>query len=200
MLTGINQNIITAFEDLHMSPEQIAQEFDADIIAIKACLSQFCPAFRKAAKADPLLDFSDDELQEANRAISHLLHSDDDNIRFRAAKYLRNDKKGRLDGVNGIKTMNLNVLMFNERLQQARSAKDRSKQTAVGDGPGRTINPLPNNKSDSDHEGGKLISGTEQQVSSDENSPTKESFSPGDGASFQSAIEIEAELLSPASK
>lgn len=134
MLTGINQQILTAYEELGMSINEIATEFDGiDIVAIKSILMSFSPKYRKDMTENKSLDFNDNELSEANSVILHLMrYSEDEHIRARLARYVRDDKKGRLDiagiGRNGL---NVNILMFNQRLAQARVAKERSKKELV---------------------------------------------------------------------
>jgi len=129
MLTGTNQQIVTAYETLDMSAADISQEFDMEELSVKACLMQFSDKYRQATKKMVNNDFNDDELVEANQAIiATMRNTEDEHLRLRAARYIRDDKKGRLDILNGIGKMNVNIVMFNERLLQARQAKEKSKQ------------------------------------------------------------------------
>jgi hypothetical protein len=132
-MNAANQQIVTAFEDLGMSPEEIAEDQDLDVVAVKAILAQSSRRFRKAAAADETLNFSDTELKAANETILQLMQSsEDENIRFRAAKYIRDDKKGRLDAVSKMNGMNVNVLMFNDHMKKALEAVERSRQISSG--------------------------------------------------------------------
>lgn len=133
MLTGLNQQIITAYEILKLTPEQIydTMEKQIELTAIKACLMQFSPAFRdtiKKVESSPD-NFTDSEKMEAKETIIRLMRSsEDDHLVGRLARYVRDDSKGRLDINAGIRNMNINVNMFNDRLKEARAAKLRSKE------------------------------------------------------------------------
>jgi hypothetical protein len=125
-MSSINQSIVTAFEELGMTPEQIAEEYNLEIESIKATLMQFSSVFRQNAKKDDQLNFTDQELIAANQTIAQIMqYSEDDNLRLRAARYLRDDKKGRLDAVK-MAGLNINVLQFNVQLQKARKAIQES--------------------------------------------------------------------------
>jgi hypothetical protein len=109
-----------------MTPEQIAEEYNLEIESIKATLMQFSSVFRQNAKKDDQLNFTDQELIAANQTIAQIMqYSEDDNLRLRAARYLRDDKKGRLDAVK-MAGLNINVLQFNVQLQKARKAIQES--------------------------------------------------------------------------
>lgn len=127
-MTGSNQQIISAYEDLGMSPDEIAQDQDLDVAAVKATLIQFSSRFRKDVKADDALDFTEDQVRRATDVILHLAqYSEDENLRFRAARYIRDDKKGRLDVIKQMTGLNINVLTINEQMQKAISAVNRAK-------------------------------------------------------------------------
>lgn len=133
MLTGLNQQIVTAFESEGMTVTEIAEAFEVELLAIKATLFQFSPKFRedlKNADKSSDMDFKDNDLIEANQAmmrIARCAEAEDPNLSFRIYKYVRNDKKGRLDILSGIRNLNMNVAVFNERLIQAREAVQLSK-------------------------------------------------------------------------
>lgn len=131
MLTGLNSQIVTAFDELEMNVDEIASEFGCEPLSVKACLMSFSSKYRSSLrKQDVTKDFKDEELEEANAVIVSLMRtSDDEHLRGRMARYIRDDKKGRLDALNGIKSMNVNIALFNERLLQAKEAKQKSKET-----------------------------------------------------------------------
>ncbi len=139
MLTAQNTNIVTAYETLGLTIEEIATEFDLEPVAVKATLMQFCPKYRidlkdKESGDNDKLDFADTELKAANEAIVHLMrHSEDENLIFRAAKYVRDDKKGRLDMIKGIGKLNVNVALFNQHLIAATKAKELSRDSKMQD-------------------------------------------------------------------
>ena len=119
-----NEQIILLFEQGGMSPEQIAEDQGADLLSIKAALMQGSAKYRKDVKAGvPDLDFSDTDLQLANKVISNLMQfSEDDNLRLRAAQYIRDDKKGRLDVVKAMSGLNVNINLFQEQLKRANAS------------------------------------------------------------------------------
>lgn len=135
MLTALNQQIITAYEECGLDIDQIAEEFSVDELAVKATLMQFSVRYRdniKSARKNGEVskaDFTDNDLEESAEVLRQMMHSaEDENLRVRCARYIRDDKKGRLDALSGLKSLNMNIAIFNQRLLQAREAKERSKQ------------------------------------------------------------------------
>ena len=130
-MTACNTQIITAFEVHGMAPEQIAEDMEMDIEAVKATLMQFSAQFRKAAQTDDKLNFNEQELIAANQVIAQIMqYSEDDNLRLRAARYIRDDKKGRLDATQ-MRGLNINAIQFNIRLQAARKSISESREKQV---------------------------------------------------------------------
>lgn len=128
-MTAGNLSIIQSFEELGMTPEEIAETEDLDLSAVKGILMQNSAKYRKACKKDIDFCFDDDEALAAKQVIANLMrYSEDENLRFRAAKYCLDDKKGRLDVVKQQTGLNINVLQFNEHMQQALAAVKRSKE------------------------------------------------------------------------
>lgn len=131
-MTAANQQIVTAFEELQMTPEEIAAEQDLELAAVKAILMQCSSQYRRACAKDEDLSFSDAEEKVARDTILSLAQfSDDENIRLRAAMYIRNDKKGRLDVVKQMAGLNINVISMNEQMKKAIAAVQRSKEIDV---------------------------------------------------------------------
>ena len=62
------------------------------------------------------------------------LGSEDDNLRLKAAMYIRDDKKGRKEVVHAVKGMNFNILQFNQFMQKSRAVAEGVKQTMLGEG------------------------------------------------------------------
>jgi energy-converting hydrogenase A subunit M len=127
-MTVENEQIILAYEMHGMTPEQIAVDRELELIAVKSALMQGSSAYRKAIKAGvPGLDFTDDELVESNKAILAIMrYAEDENLKFRAACYVRDDKKGRHDIVKAMTGLNVNVLLVQEQLQRANTALAKS--------------------------------------------------------------------------
>lgn len=145
MLTGANQQILSAYEELGMKPDEIAAEFDYDLVAVKATLMQYSAEYRKACKNEPSLDYSNSEQLEAKNIIISIMRStEDENLRARLALKVRDDGKGRLDVANNLMNgANINIVMFNAQLQKARAAKLKSKQLPMAPAPTQSPIDVP---------------------------------------------------------
>lgn len=138
-MTAANQQIVTAFEETGMTPEEISQELGYELAAIKSILMQSSSVYRKICRKDEDADtnFTEEEHTMARQVIANAArYSEDENLKFRAACYIRDDKKGRLDTIKANTGLNINVVMFNEQIAKARKAKDRALE-------GRVIEALP---------------------------------------------------------
>lgn len=126
MLTGANQQIITAYEVEGLNPEDIALSLDFEVSAVKATLMQFSSKYREDSKSEPTLDFTIDEQLEARNAMIRLMRSsEDDYLVARLACKIRDDGKGRLDIGSNMRGLNINVVLINERIKQAQEVKQR---------------------------------------------------------------------------
>lgn len=124
MLTGANQQIITAYEVEGMSPDDIATSLEFEVSAVKATLMQFSSKYREDSKTEPNLDFTIDEQLEARNAMVRLMRSsEDDYLVARLACKIRDDGKGRLDIGSNMRGLNINVVLINERIKLAQEAK-----------------------------------------------------------------------------
>ena len=124
-MTAEETSIRNAYESEGMSPDQIAECQGLDTVAVKACLMQYSAMYRKACGAaeseDDGLNFNDDDLRRMNNVIRDIaLSAEDENLRFKAATYIRNDKKGRLEPQKQLAGQNFNILMINEKLKGVR--------------------------------------------------------------------------------
>lgn len=135
-MTSEMQTIKNAYEVEGMLPHQIAEDRGLDESAVKACLMQVSSKYRKeCGKEDEKedgLNFSNDQLQRVNEVIFELaIASDDPHLRFKAATYVRDDKKGRKEVVKQIGNgNNFNVLMINQQLQRVRELAESAKGVA----------------------------------------------------------------------
>lgn len=135
-MTGQQQQILTAFEQLGMTVDEIALDNDVEVLSVKSTLLQYSEAYRNSCKVSGEKEdtnFTGNDLEEANQVILSLMrHAEDENLRGRMAKYIRDDKKGRLDALSGLGKININVAIFNQQLLKARQAKERSKLNGNG--------------------------------------------------------------------
>lgn len=131
-MTATAQQIVTLFEEVGLTPEQIAEDQEMDISVVKLALTQHSPQYRSALRENEET-FSDDEYNAAKMAISGLVFAEDESVRLRAATFVVNEKKGRnniLCNKNGRQlgnNTNFNILVVNQQLARAREALDKSK-------------------------------------------------------------------------
>jgi hypothetical protein len=134
VMTAANQEIITCYETLGLSPDAIAAEYGYELESIKAVLLSFSKLYRereKLVKAEANQvkeDISEGEYEEILSAYKTLaLTSDNDHVRERALRNLIDEKKGRNNPRNLVKNdRTINVIVFNQNLIKARQAKERA--------------------------------------------------------------------------
>lgn len=123
--------IVTLFEDCNLTVEQIALDEGLDVAAVKATLLMCSTKFRSLSKEKQELDFTDEELAIANRTIVQTMsNTEDENLKVRCARYIRQDKKGRLDRT-AFGKLNINVFQLNADMQKARAALGAAKQKVI---------------------------------------------------------------------
>lgn len=145
-MTSELATIKTAYEQEGLSPEQIASLQEIDLVAVKAALCQCSAAYRKdcgmevAGKVEDGLNFSDDELRRVNEVIMDLaLSAEDPHLRFKAATYVRDDKKGRKEVMKNLNNGGFNIITINERIEKIRNISEGIKNKALGNGSGGTV-------------------------------------------------------------
>ncbi len=131
-MTSVLTQCKTSYEQLGMSPEQIAEDQKLDLVAVKAGLMQCSAVYRRDCGHEPEdkaeLNFSDDDLQSANQVIRDImLTTDDEHLKFKAATYVRDDKKGRKEIVKATQNNQFNILDINTMLQSARDGASAIK-------------------------------------------------------------------------
>lgn len=117
--------IKNAYEQEGLSPEQIAECQSLDIVAVKAGLMQCSAVYRKACghseEEDDGMNFTKDDQRRFVQVIRDIANgSDNEELRFKAAIYGRNDFKGRLEPARALAGNNFNVLMINEQLAKVK--------------------------------------------------------------------------------
>lgn len=138
------QQIVKAYEVANMSPEEIHDSFcpDIEVETIKATLFQFSRKWKEengiknvngvlqTKEGVTLEDVSDGEFEQIKAAYKDLaLHSDSDEIRSRALKWLWNEKKKRNDpkSKQQLPSVNFSISVFNQHLLQAREVLQKQK-------------------------------------------------------------------------
>lgn len=135
MVAG-NLQVVSLYEESGLDPEQIAEALDLEVSAVKFCLTAHSVSYRKMLNSQEKQelpgDFLDEDFSNAANAIKELIFSEDDHIRYRAAKFIYNEKKGRND-LKEINSVNFNVHLINEQMRKAIEAKARAKELTTID-------------------------------------------------------------------
>ncbi len=110
----------------------LAEDRDLDVTAVKAGLLQCSPVYRKLVRQEPdesANDFTNEDLRAVNEVIKSIaLGSEDDNLRLKAAMYIRDDKKGRKEVAKLAQSNTFNILSFNQEMSKIRGQADKIKQ------------------------------------------------------------------------
>ena len=131
-MTAANQTIITLYELEGLSPEQIAEAEGYELAAVKSILMQFSPVYKQKLKVGEEEGFTDTEEKACRSVIAQIAqYAEDDHVRLRAAMYVRNDKKGRLDIAKAQQGLNINVTMINEGIAQAIERANASRNRVI---------------------------------------------------------------------
>jgi hypothetical protein len=140
--SGTLEQLRTAYEVEGMTIEQICQDFsDLQPEAVKAALISCSSKYRKDCGVETRLEspdelnFDNDQLKSVNQVIYELaLGAEDEHLRFKAATYVRDDKKGRKEVAALLRDTNrFNLNTFNILLQQGRQMANGIKQQLIGD-------------------------------------------------------------------
>ncbi len=117
--------------DSGMSPEQIAEDQQLDVVVVKSALMSHSSKYRKACgqedEDEDKLNFTKDQLRTVNDMIYSLaIGSDDEHVRTKNCQYIRDDFKGRKEPVKQLANNNtFNILQWNEQIAAAREIKKR---------------------------------------------------------------------------
>ena len=130
------ESIRTGYETLGLSPEQIAEDRNLTVEAVKAALLNCSSKYRRAANAEPLaesrLNFDDDQHAMVIEEIVRLaLYAEDEGVRTKNCHYIRDDKKGRRELRTVLGGNTFNILAFNQTMQRAREGAERMKSQLI---------------------------------------------------------------------
>ena len=118
--------IVAQYETCGLTPEQIAEGEELELGAVKAILFASSAAYREATKTNEpgkSADFNEDDNELALRVARRVAQfAEDDSVALKAAMFIRNDKKGRLDARKGLRSLHLNVAVLNEHFRKASEA------------------------------------------------------------------------------
>lgn len=128
-MTAANTEIVEMFESLSMTPEQICVNTGYEISAVKAVLLQFSRVYRQVTKGVDASDehITNDELVEAYEAVKEVMrYGENEGVKLKAACRLIDERKGRLDMVDTLRSTSINITIFNQQILAAREAKDKA--------------------------------------------------------------------------
>lgn len=145
-MTAADKQIVTMYEDLDISPEQIVQELNEeyDIEAIKMSLLQNSPKYKQDAHhavaitngnaPDAQGIFTEDERQLARQTAVRLMqHSELDVVQARMVETILNEQRAertsqKLTALAGAK---INILQFQEHLTMVKASMQRAREASV---------------------------------------------------------------------
>jgi hypothetical protein len=126
-MTSEMAQIKLSYEELNMTPQEIAMDRELEIEVVKAALMSCSSRYRKdcgmEAQEKDDLNFSDEQLRRVDERIFQIaIGSENEAIALKASMYIRDDKKGRRDIVKAMAGVTFNVLQFNEQMKLADKA------------------------------------------------------------------------------
>lgn len=134
-MNAADKEIVTRFEDLDMSVDDIAVDLGVEPDAVRLSLTQNSARYRNAVKRGERGEdevFTDMICNRAARVMEQLLDSEEDIVRFRASKFVIDEYKGRNDAaVRGLKAaqqLGVSVLQINEAIRKARLMRLRNAE------------------------------------------------------------------------
>lgn len=119
-MTNSAQQIVTMYETLNLPIEQIAEIEKVPAVVVKSVLVANSPKYREDSSEKKAVDFTPEDADLALSVIRRVAqYSEDDSTALKAAMFIRNDKKGRLDVKKGLRNLNLNISVINDHIQKA---------------------------------------------------------------------------------
>ena len=111
--------------------EDIGEELNLEKEAVKLVLTQHSPEYRSAIKKNSDT-FTDQDYELAKEALKSCLWSEEDSTKFRAARFIINEIKGRNDVIKNLQQVNsINVLVINSQMRKAKAALEKSKMIDI---------------------------------------------------------------------
>lgn len=124
-MTVTNTQIVTLYEKSGLSITELAETFNMEEETIKLALVGGSAVYREQLKSDPSL-FNDHDLQSAVITMSSLLTAEQENVKFRAAKFIINEKLGRHNSLKNVQKLNINVNLIADQMKRAKEAASQT--------------------------------------------------------------------------
>jgi hypothetical protein len=142
-MSNDNTQVVMAYEKSRLSVEEIADSLGMELLAVKTILCLESSQYRKDTKED----VTDDELNEMfsvvkDIACSTLTRVQQPGVALKAATFLINEKKGRNDPRNLLKSLTgsgISITLINQRVEGMKQAKARTLSMT----PQKTIELVP---------------------------------------------------------
>lgn len=127
-----NSQIIALYENDGLSPEEIQSAMpEYSIEAIRITLANNSAKYRRAIKKNSDL-FNDEDLEMASGVMRELMITCDvPAVRYRSAKYVIDEKKGRHDKMKAGDMGNININLINLQLTNAQKALKRAREQII---------------------------------------------------------------------
>ena len=114
-----------------MTIEEICQATELDETVVKVALMQGSRKYNEALQKSTE-EFSTSDKEMMKMVMKQLaMSSEAPNVRFRAAKYVYEEAKGRNDVRSAVKSVNINVNTFNQTYLEIEAAKRRALEKVV---------------------------------------------------------------------
>lgn len=126
MITGLEQQIVTAYDECSLSVDEITEQFGIEREAVLVVLSRFSAEYNGKVKSGEETNMiSEDELATLKGVLMDLATTSEcDAVKFSAAKFMFNEGRGRNNPkhlANIGKNVTVNVIQINEMLKQGQS-------------------------------------------------------------------------------
>lgn len=126
-----NEQIVSLYEGAELTVEELANEFcDGNVTLVKMALIAGSSKYRSLARKSKDETFTDADFEEAKFIMKSCLFAENEAVKYRAAKYIIDDKRGRHD-LTVVKDANVNVTLVNLQLQRAMKAVEKGRTIEV---------------------------------------------------------------------
>lgn len=148
-----NNMVVSMYEDLQLTPEEIAADQELDVTAVKMVLASSSMKYRNKMKEQAKLEdeidqlpihlkptgvpqvygnlFTKEDLELAAQTMVQLTqYSENDGVKQKAAQFIINEVKGRNDKTP-IGKINLNISILNETFEKMRLAKEAARNKMI---------------------------------------------------------------------
>lgn len=127
-----NAQIVALYEDIAepMSVADICKATDLDEVTVKMALAQGSPKYNKELQNNAE-EFNATDKDMAKMVLKQLmLTAETPNVRFRAARLIFDEAKGRND-LKGVKNVNVNVTLIKQMMDEVKMAAEKAVNKTI---------------------------------------------------------------------